>query len=362
MDDGLAAGDQNFQQALKALETKFPFGSKKQQQFVFTGIQVSQQPDFSIELDQERYVEDITPVSLNRERRLIPQELATDDEKQSLRALVGSLQYAATNTRPDISARLSFIQAKLNQAQIKDILDANKLLMDTKAHKDTKIVIKPIPLSDVRFLSFSDASFATRSNAQSQKGCLILAGSNRIEQGEASDVSPLFWYSKKIARVVGSTLASEAYALSGALDVLSWMRLQWSWLCRPSEEWKNPTACLANGPKAYAIVDCKSLFDLMEKTIVPQCQEYRTAIEALIIKDRLKEGISVKWVHSAAQLADALTKIMDCSTLRQFLRHGRCRIHDADEILKQRADHRSKKRWQEQLQSNTGVETGEQHL
>ena len=362
VDDGLAAGDQNFQQALKALETKFPFGSKKQQQFVFTGIQVSQQPDFSIELDQERYVEDITPVNLNRERRLIPQELATDDEKQSLRALVGSLQYAATNTRPDISARLSFIQAKLNQAQIKDILDANKLLMDTKAHKDTKIVIKPIPLSDVRFLSFSDASFATRSNAQSQKGCLILAGSNRIERGEASDVSPLFWYSKKIARVVGSTLASEAYALSGALDVLSWMRLQWSWLCRPSEEWKNPTACLANGPKAYAIVDCKSLFDLMEKTIVPQCQEYRTAIEALIIKDRLKEGISVKWVHSAAQLADALTKIMDCSTLRQFLRRGRCRIHDADEILKQRADHRSKKRWQEQLQSNTGVETGEQHL
>ena len=361
VDDGLAAGDQQFQQTIKTLESKFPFGSKKQQKFVFTGIQISQQPDFSIELDQEKYVEDINPVNLIKERRQLPQELANDDEKQSLRALVGSLQYAATNTRPDISARLSFIQAKLNQAQIKDILDANKLLMDTKAHKDTKIVIKPIPLSDVRFLSFSDASFATRSNAQSQKGCLILAGSHRIELGETSDVSPLFWYSKKIARVVGSTLASEAYALSGALDVLSWIRLQWSWLCRPSEQWKNPTSCLANGPKAYAIVDCKSLFDLMEKTIVPQCQEYRTAIEALIIKDRLKEGISVKWVHSAAQLADALTKVMDCSTLRQFLRHGRCRIHDADEILKQRADHRSKKRWQEQLQTYSGVETGVEH-
>ena len=68
-------------------------------------------------------------------------------------------------------------------------------------------------------------------------------------------------------------------------------------------------------------------------------------LEALIIKDRIKEGICIKWVHSAAQLADSLTKSMDCSTLREFLAKGRCIIHDVDEVLRARADKRTKKAW-----------------
>ena len=174
----------------------------------------------------------------------------------------------------------SFLQAKLNSATIQDLLDANKLLHDAKVHKSTRIKIKSIPLKDVRFLSFSDASFATRSNAQSQKGCLILTASEAIGEWKSSDVSPIFWYSKKIARVVPSTLASEAYALSGALDVLSWLRLQWDWINSPSDRWKDPLNCLQQCPVAYAVVDCKSLYDLLQKTIVPQCQEYRTTLES----------------------------------------------------------------------------------
>ena len=72
-------------------------------------------------------------------------------------------------------------------------------------------------------------------------------------------------------------------------------------------------------------------------------------LEALIIKDRLKEGILIKWVHSAAQLADSLTKAMDCSNLRTFLRMGKCIIHDVDEILRERADKRARKLWQDQV-------------
>ena len=109
---------------------------------------------------------------------------------------------------------------------------------------------------------------------------------------------------------------------------------------------------LAAAPEAYAVVDCKSLYDLIQKTNIPQCQEHRVTLEALIIKERLREGIVVKWVHSAAQLADSLTKYMDCTNLRAFLKHGRCIIHDVDEILRARADKRSQKRWQEQYQNS----------
>ncbi len=45
-------------------------------------------------------------------------------------------------------------------------------------------------------------------------------------------------------------------------------------------------------------------------------------LEALIIKDRIKEGVLIKWVHGAAQLADVVTKVTGCSTFRQFLARG----------------------------------------
>lgn len=352
VDDGLGAGDQTFHEAIQNLEKKFPFGSKKHQNFVFTGIQITQNADFSIDLDQRKYIEDIPAIQVDRSRRIQPEALVTDTERQALRGLIGSLQYGATNTRPDVAARLSFLQAKITTAQIKDLLEGNRLLQDAKNHKETKIRIQPIPLDNLRFVSFSDASFATRANAQSQKGCLIMAASKEIGEWQASMVSPLMWYSKKIARVVGSTLASESYALSGAIDLLGWMRLHWEWLKYPSDAWRNPNQCLSQSPEAFAIVDCKSLYDLIQKTNIPQCQEYRTTLEALIIRDRIKENVSIKWVHSAAQLADSLTKVMDCTVLRQFLQKGKCIIHDVDEILKQRADKRAKKKWQEQLNDN----------
>ena len=347
VDDGIGAGDAYFQHCIAQLEQKFPFGSKKEGCFMFTGIQITQKTDGSIELDQKKYIEDIPAIEIPRERRKFPEASVSEQERQSLRGVIGSIQYGATNTRPDLSAKLSFLQAKITVAKVQDLLEANKLLHEAKSHKETKITIKSIPLNDLRFVSFSDASFATRANSQSQKGCLIMAASWQIGNWQSSEASPLIWYSKKISRVVASTLASEAYALSGSVDLLTWVRLHWSWICKPHDQWKQPESCLQQCPEAYAVVDCKSLYDLIQKTTIPSCQEYRTMLEALIIKDRIKEGIVIKWVHSAAQLADSLTKCMDNSTLRQFLAAGRCIIHDVDEILKVRADNRARKQWRD---------------
>ena len=257
---------------------------------------------------------------------------------QSFRGLIGSLQFAATNTRPDLSCKLSLLQAKVANATVADLLQGNRLLEEAKKHSSTSIRIQSIPPEDVHFVSFSDAAFATREKANSQKGCLILATTKQIDEVQPAIVSPITWYSKKIARVVSSTLASETYALSGALDLLSWTRIHWSWLLNPSISWQTPEDTLAQLPKAFAVVDCKSLYDLLQKTTIPQCSEYRTMLEALVIRDRLREGVVVKWVHSAAQMADSLTKDMDATTLRTFLSRGRCILHDIDEILRQRSD------------------------
>ena len=96
VDDGIGGGNEIFNQTIDRLEKIFPFGSKKNQKFTFTGIQVSQESNGEIRLNQTEYIRDIPPTEIPRERRKEQKGPASQQEIQSLRGLIGSLQYAAT--------------------------------------------------------------------------------------------------------------------------------------------------------------------------------------------------------------------------------------------------------------------------
>lgn len=238
-------------------------------------------------------------------------------------------------------------------------MQANRTLHEAKRHHDTTGTIQRIDPKQLRFLSFSDASFASKKVQTSQSGNIILATHQQIEKNVASPVSPISWGSKKIQKVVTSTLAAETMSLSSSLDQLSWMRLYWHWLYCPNDEWKHPSETFQKLPKAItsvtlrtqelpdatSVVDCKSLFDLVTRTAPPNCQEFRTQLQAQAIKEQLGEGVHVRWVHSGAQLADSLTKIMENSFLRETLKIGHYKLSDEQEVLKERANARNRLKW-----------------
>ena len=358
VDDGLCGGDEHFQAAIHELEKKFPFGAKKSQQFVFTGIEMNQLNDHSIVMSQEKYITKINPIHIQPERKAQLELPVTERERQDLRALIGSLQYASVNTRPDLASRLSFLQSDINKATIETLIQANKTLHEAKRHKETAIKIQPIPMDKIRFLAFSDASFASKKQPESHTGTIIMTTHEDIGKNHVCVVNPISWGCKKIQRVVTSTLSAETTSLNTTLDQLSWLRLFWSWIRNPRTNWKNPTETLKKLPETFAtatfkedpaiaITDCKSLYDLVTRTAPPQCQEYRTQLQARAIKDLLAEGVTLRWVHSGAQLADALTKIMESHFLRYTLQHGHYSLHDESEILKQRASMRTRVKWRQ---------------
>eukprot|EP00435_Cladocopium_sp_Y103_P040013 s2586_g10.t2 len=377
VDDGLCCGSAYFQEKLREVAKRFPFGSHKKHQFTFTGLRIHQQEDYSIHVEQTQYIKDIHPISLTRERRAQLESPVTEAERQSLRAVIGSLQYAAVNTRPDICSRLSWLQSEINRAKVGTLIEANRILHEAKSHADVKIVVKAIPNQDVRFVAFSDASFASAKNPSSHQGMMIMARNAAIGQNHKSDVSPLVWHSKKIQRVAVSTLSAEAMSLAGAVDVLSWMRLYWGWIQDVSIPWRQADQTLLKLPPAFAALmpedsddaftpsskvqemlknlpktsdaiittDCKSLYDLISRTTPPSCGEFRTQLQAKLIKEHLSSGIQIRWVPSGAQVADSLTKIMDNTMLRECLRIGRYCLHDEAEILKVRSDSRARLQW-----------------
>ena len=81
VDDGLCGGNQYFHEMIKRLEAKFPFGSRKTQSFVFTGIEMHQQNDYSIVMSQEKYVSKINPIHIQPQRKIQENLPVTERER-----------------------------------------------------------------------------------------------------------------------------------------------------------------------------------------------------------------------------------------------------------------------------------------
>lgn len=379
VDDGLCCGTPMFHEKIRQLEKKFPFGSRKEMDFTFTGLHISQKADGTISVDQSQYVKDIDPITLEKGRRFQSEDAVSEKERQDLRAVIGSLQYAAINTRPDLCHRLGLLQSAINKAKVSHLLEANKLLHEAKRYSDVALHIHPIDIPDVRFVAFSDASFASEKCPDSYQGTIVMSAHKDIASNKTTRVNPIAWQSKKIQRVAVSTLSAETMALAGTTDLLTWIRLYWAWINDKDLNWRDADTTLLKLPDAFSALpekaleapnctppedvhrillqkgkvpqkdalatDCKSLYDLISKTAPPACQEFRTLLQARLIREHLKSGIQIRWVPSGAQVADSLTKAMDTTMLRECLRLGVYSLHDQSEILRARSDARSRLQW-----------------
>ena len=316
VDDGVCGGDSYFHECLQKLKVVLPFGAFKQRSFVFTGIHLSQLPDFSIVASQKDYVRNIPAINVGKNRRDQPDSPASEDEVTKLRAIIGSLQYAATHTRPDVAARLGEVQVQLSKPTVQTLLLANKVLREAQTHDEVKICFRSISPDLVTHVAFGDASFASPKQLASFQGSMIFATTPDLQKNQQAPLSPLTWSSKKISRVVRSTLSAEAYSMSRSVDKLGWLRLLWGILIIPDFKWKEPQLGYFQLPSATVVTDCKSLYDLVTRTAIPSCEEYRTTLEVLLIRERSQEHTIFRWIPTALQLADCLTKVMDSSLLR----------------------------------------------
>ena len=203
---------------------------------------------------------------------------------------------------------------------------------------------------------------------------MIVSTEEKISENKCAKINPILWHSKKIQRVAVSTLSAESMAAGCALDNLAWVRLFWGWLQNPKCDWRKGEEILLQLPPAYTAMkleeglhgnelhevvqeakdhlvpgtlttDCRSLFDLINRTASPACQEFRTQLQARLIKEQLASGIQVRWVPSGAQVADALTKQMDNAMIRACLEIGKYNLRDEEQILKSRADFKTRLKW-----------------
>ena len=345
VDDGICGGDSWFHSRLDLLRQQLPFGSFEQRKFTFTGIQLEQLPDHSIRACQQDYVQAIPYIEVGKHRRNNLQEPITEKELSNLRGLIGSLQYATSNTRPDISAKLGEIQVQISKPTVSTLLEANKVLREAQSTSDVSLCFRAIDPQELTHVVFGDASFASPKQLASFQGTMVFATTPNLQNNKVAPISPLTWSSKKIPRVVRSTLSAEAFSMSRSIDKMGWCRLLWGTLFVPEFNWRCPQDAFRQLPAATVVTDCKSLFDFVSRRAMPTCEEYRTTLEVLLNKERCLEHCLFRWIPTALQLADPLTKNMDSSLLRAALEQGSFQLFDEAASLQANAHRKQALQW-----------------
>ena len=325
---------------------QFHIGNEEEGEFDFLGRHVKQLPDFSIEIDQHQYCQNLQRVFIPRNRRNQPKSKLTPDELHEYRSIVGQLAWPARESMPQLAYGVSDLQQKTSNATIHDLVHANNVLGLAKRWAETdkqKLVFRPFTgdvslnvvvketnkkakkqrdqqrMARLGIGAVHDASFMQQPQDGSQYGYLLMLAPVTLFD-EPTTTHLLDWSSAKIHRKVRSTLAAEASGGSRAYDRAMYARAMiYEIECGKDAHWtemcKQVPFCLGT--------DCKSLFDLCSK-VGSLPDERRVALDLLDVREGIEEmKDQIRWVPTDHMLADAFTKSMPPDLLLKYLKDGK---------------------------------------
>ena len=181
--------------------------------------------------------------------------------------------------------------------------------------------------SELTFIAYCDAAFASRHDLSSQGGYLVMLVHNDVTTGSEGKYHLVDWRSWKLPRVARSSLAAESQAASEAADALLYVSTFWKLIWSPYLALDDAeTPKLRHSPRL--VTDAKALYDLLIKTDLQTGSQAdkRTTIEVLVTQDKLAcVDAKTLWVSSELQYADGMTKQAASLLLAERLRtHTTC--------------------------------------
>lgn len=269
---------------------------------IFTGREIRQEDNGTIRVNQTKCIGS-TKLGII-DTKTLPEAELVGPMKTEFRHCVGSLQYVAGSTRPDICAPTSLAQkSAVTPMELQQAYDAMKFLHDTA---DVSIALPPINLNRALVVTYGDSSVANADGCKTQVGALVVV----TERRSLFQMCPgclVDWRSCRTQRVVRSTVAAEAIACDTGCDhgiyvahmlddMLTGRSPVKGHRSRPDDARPRPTI------EVRSLTDCRSLFGASQK-VAPSIDEKRTLIDVLGIKERVcMDG--VKWRPTDKQLVD----------------------------------------------------------
>jgi len=187
IDNFIWSGGAQFERVVNKICAAFKVRREESKAFKYCCIELTS-INGEIYLNQDKYTENMTPI-------------------KELRSKVGQLLWLAHQSRPDLLFDTCVIPTNIGKCTVKDIHDVNKIIGKAKS---SKITLKYQHLgddNDLCLMIFSDAALRDLTDGGSQGGYVIFL------VGKSGKFSPIWWNSKKIRRVVHSTLTAETISM-----------------------------------------------------------------------------------------------------------------------------------------------------
>ena len=208
VDDILSLGDEVHEEKVSKLRERFKFGKfmyldENPEGVAFNGRRLKHVNGGGIAIDMQKFVEErLHEVSLEQGRAAMKTEDATEAERNSTRAAIGALTWAAKEGRPDCAAGASLIAGCLNSLKIQDINDLNKIIRDVKKASKLSIPVQPIDPARMCWGVVTDASFANASGGASQGAYGVLCYDEDVAT-LGSGVGNLTWSTGRVEKFIG---------------------------------------------------------------------------------------------------------------------------------------------------------------
>ena len=174
---------------------------------------------------------------------------------------------------------------------------------------ESKIKIRSIPVEHLRFMVVHDAAHANFEGGASLQDHLILAVHFLSITNCRVPVSVLSLQSKKIKRVVRSSLVAQTCSMSTCQEHLDWMRTMWEHMTRSDFVLEKYEQFLTARP-TILVTDCRSFHEAMHKEgAAPASTDKRSAIELANVKAKAVSGeTDLRCIDARYHIADCLTK------------------------------------------------------
>ena len=132
VDDVFWGGTQAFQEnVIGCITNIFRINKESQHSFVYLGLSLKQN-EYDIELNQDNYISEMSPVEIQNERSRSTDDALNEDERKQLRTTIGQLNWVANQTRPDIAYEACQASISFKDARVKDVKKVNKVIRKLK--------------------------------------------------------------------------------------------------------------------------------------------------------------------------------------------------------------------------------------
>ena len=296
VDDLIHAGTTYFTTTIiTQLKTTFLFGSEQQGIFKYIGINLTQ-INYEIFINQNQYSKNICEIEITADRQRNHKfDKLTNNELKQFRSIIGQLNWLSGISRPDISFQTCYASGIGKNASVKDINYINKVVKQVKNNLYS-IKIPSLDLTCLKLVTYTDASFKNLPNGGSQGGYTVFLCD------ENSSI-PISWRSRRLKRIVRSTLAAETLALCEGCDASFFV-----------SNMLTEVLGIKNKIESHVLTDNKSLFNAANTS--NEIDDLKLKVELSEIRQQVdNKDIILHWIETKDNLADCLTKIGASSQL-----------------------------------------------